>query len=217
MTQSEQDPLKPEPDPETMAKLPVGSGKRRKRLGSYKPTIREALLHNATLPEWQRLTAPQLAQRLGVVVQSVYVAASNMRGQGVLALKSARPPRDVPGSAAVVDSFKLAQDMADQEPPPLDDVNVMTKDERARKLSHIGRTAPAAVAVNAVTRLDEMERTSGITVGPPDPMTDQDRAERLARILMVCGPEVRKLAEAILSPPRVEPDTSDPPVTPEAT
>lgn len=182
-------------DPDSSTEIPELTKHKKRNRHAYRPTIREAVLMNAALPEKDRLTHRQIAEKLGVRIASVYVAMSNLRGEKVLTPKESKPAKDIPGPMAMIDHSSIAERMLESAlGKPLEQAvqeaatdGVMAKEERAQRLSQIGRLAPSNVSVLAVKALEEMERGSGLAVGPPDPMDSAARAERLAKIQMACG------------------------------
>jgi DNA-binding Lrp family transcriptional regulator len=185
--------------------LPVAPPKSRRK--AYKPTIREAILRNAALPESRRLTNTEIAKELGVRRESVWVALSNLRAEGVITPKTEKPSKDVPGPAAVIDHAAIAERYIEQQLGAPVEValeqaqsDIMHKDERARRLSQIARLAPSNVSVLAVKALDDQERGSGLSVGPPDPVDEAGKVDRLARIMLAVGKPVVERAYELAYP-----------------
>jgi hypothetical protein len=67
-------------------------------------------------------------------------------------------------------------------------------------LSQIARLAPSNVSVLAVKALDDQERGSGLSVGPPDPVDEAGKVDRLARIMLAVGKPVVERAYELAYP-----------------
>ena len=203
-------------DSDASTALPVAPPKSRRK--AYKPTIREAILRNAALPESRRLTNTEIAKELGVRRESVWVALSNLRAEGVITPKTEKPSKDVPGPAAVIDHAAIAERYIEQQlGQPAGEAlesaqsDIMHKDERARRLSQIARLAPSNVSVLAVKALDDQERGSGLSVGPPEPLEHSERLERVARLLLALGRPAAEEAFS-LAYPAVQASATESPV-----
>lgn len=177
---------------------------------AYKPTIREAVQANLARPEAERETAPELAKRLGVRVASIYVCMSNLRRAGVIDPRpGALPPPGALTNLAVVDPAAAAQRLLEQSigSSRMADIGekqkrkgVMAKEERARRLSHIGRYGAANSAVLAIQKLNEMEDRTGLNVGPGPPLSHEAKVQRLVWVLVGAGKEVTREAVAAAFP-----------------
>lgn len=158
-------------------------------------SIKRMVIENAASPTPR--SPQELAEELGVRLDSVYECMSRLRRQGRLkpsdrqaaAAVPVRPTKqgepDVSGDASAFDPRQLLADLASE--------TVLSDEDRRRVLSRIARVAPGAVKVQAIKALEDMDRQQGRQVGPPAPSTDEEQIYRAARVLECLG---RKNGEA---------------------
>jgi DNA-binding transcriptional MocR family regulator len=179
-----------------------------------KKTLREAIVENMARHEGQRLSVDQLAAVLNVRPSSVHEAYSRLRKSGTIAPSERQVTR-----AALPLPANGAQAVRGTSPEALLGVlergEILDAPSRLRLASHLARTAPSPVAVAAIKLLaTDLDPQAKAMAGPPDPLTDAERAERLAKLIVACGREVHRraleLAERAWSPaPAAEPDASE--------
>lgn len=85
--------------------------------------------------------------------------------------------------------------ISDKTPPDklleiLDAIPEVGPRERIKVLSHLVRTAAPLVKIQAIKVLEELTRSSEQRVGPPAPLSAEDKIARLARLLMAVGDEI---------------------------
>jgi hypothetical protein len=146
------------------------------------------------------LAPTELAQMLGVQPARIHEAQSRLRrARRVRASErqfsrvalpgradgSPEPPRDVTGECSAPLGLNLEKLLAGLECEA-----VLAPQERRQLLSRIARHAPAAIKIQALKALEEMDRQQGRQVGPPDPMTDEELTARVAVVLSSAGPHL---------------------------
>lgn len=74
------------------------------------------------------------------------------------------------------------------------DADPTTLEGRLELLKDLAYNAPDAVKHAAIKTLEEITNRLGEGVGPPAPMTDEERIERLVRLMNAVGPEITRQA-----------------------
>jgi len=152
-------------------------------------SIAAALVENAAADVRHQRTQQQIADELGVGIESVRQVASRLRKRGRLKgsdrqTTGAAAPASHPNRSplALEEALRLAAS------GDFSRIDVLSAEERRRGLSYLAQTAPPAVQVQAHKALEDMERAQGVMVGPPPPQSDEEVTSRLAAILGAAGP-----------------------------
>lgn len=157
--------------------------------------IKQVVIENAASPNPR--SPQELAEALGVRVDSIYECMSRLRRRGML--KPSERQSIVGASARSSESHARvsAPDSSTLDPQvllvDLGSEVVLSDEDRRRVLSRIARAAPGAVEVQAIKALEDMDRQQGRQVGPPAPSSDEEQIYRAARVLECVG---RKNGEA---------------------
>lgn len=159
-----------------------------------KKKVTHAIIENANIPHPKPLT--QLAQDLGVSVQTIYTLVSRLRRQGRLAATTRQsvgsippqPPPSLPGS-------ELARQAILQQ--ALDATAPLNRTERIKRLSQLARGPRDAITIQAIKALEDMDQRAATQIGPPPPLTDHEKTERLARLMLMVGPEITEQAKLL--------------------
>lgn len=159
-------------------------------------SIATALIENAAMPSAKQRTQAEIAQELGVGIESIRQVASRLRKRGRLkgsdrqttnaASPAAGPHPPVTGGP--VSAPELEEALRKAALGDFSGIDVLDADKRRRGLSYLAQTAPPAVQVQAHKALEDMERAQGTVVGPPPPQSDAEVTSRLAALLDAAGP-----------------------------
>ena len=129
-----------------------------------------ALLDFLQTKEARGLTAAQIAARFNVHPQSVYTARRKLRKQS--------PTTEASGSLDA------------QEAALAPRLEGLSPSEQRLVLSNIAvsaeREGDRVAALSALQRLDASQGVKS-NLGPPPPMTDDEKVERLGRLMEACG------------------------------
>src|SRR5262245_27410999 len=142
--------------------------------------IAAAVRANGVRPEAERMTVQELAVTLGVEPARVWEAMSRERRKG----RIPESARQVAGAVAVVNGTAKRGTSPEELLEVLQRGDVLGRDERLRLTSHLARTGPAPVTVNAVRLLDELDPHPAASAAPLDPFDDDDYVERLSALMI---------------------------------
>lgn len=136
-----------------------------------------------------------LAQKLGVNPMSVHRIRARLRYENKLPKRRRRvfhkktaPEEPVAPPSRPIRTATEADIAAIITNPSMD------KEERIRALSDIARSSTDSVRISAIKALEDFERITGQTIGPPAPLTQDEQAERLSRLMAAVGRETTDLA-----------------------
>lgn len=74
---------------------------------------------------------------------------------------------------------------------------LLTQLDRLRILSRLIRTGAPAVKIQGIKAYEELTRSTTERVGPPEPLNDEERVARLARLMMAVGPDITAQAQEV--------------------
>lgn len=203
----------------------------RKRL-----TARKALLENAKRAN--PMSIPDLARHCGFAVTGLYTIQTRLRREGLLpsatraggpsrikhfetfsqlamdAALEATGPRILPEERRPARSVGVdgpAADWPSVEIPS--DTKVATELEWLQKLSYLMRFGSEQIQLNAAKALQDIARSTQSSIGPPPPLTEDQRVARLARLLMAIG-QPTTISACIVAFPQEAPSEAAPPQNP---
>lgn len=137
-------------------------------------------------------TVGMIAHQYGCTHATVYTYRYRLVKQG-------RLPKPPPHARST--ESRLALNEVDLTPKgfvkDLDAEPLIPAIERMKVLSRIIRTASPAMKIAAVKALEDMTRAKEGRVGPPAPLTEEDRVARLSRLMMACGQTTVDAAYAV--------------------
>jgi hypothetical protein len=82
--------------------------------------------------------------------------------------------------------------------------------ERVKVLSHLIRTGAPAIKIQAIKTLEDLSKATEQRVGPPKPLTEDERVARLSRLLLAVGEQTATKAwEATFDYTPERPKTSE--------
>lgn len=160
-----------------------------------KSGLNQAVRDNLALGE-NRRPWTEIATEHGVQLRSVYRRVAEQRARDIKLKKMANAANI--GQLPALESNKSAPQpkisfeklLIEAETSP-----VMSRDERLKVLSLLAKTAPDAVKVAAVAKLEEFERAAGSQFGPPPPSSREAVVNYLCELLD--GIDLELVQEAI--------------------
>jgi hypothetical protein len=177
----------------------------------YKPPrklgLTKAILENALAPIPRPIT--QLAVELNCSADTLYALCSKLRRQGRLSLtkrqtvgavEGLKLPDSLPGSQVAQDN---ALNLALDKEVPMDRLT------RIKSLTRIAKIGQDANKIQAIKALEELERGSGTQVGPPPPVSEEEKTQRLARLMVVVGQPITDAAHKLAFTPEEADNAQD--------
>lgn len=147
------------------------------------PGLKEAIVFNETkldTPDYK--SAGDLAKEFGCSLGYIYRQRYLL---GIANMPEKQPTPTIRLTDAISDTGALKDLLAEPLISPLD---------RLKVLSRLIRTGAPQVKIAAIKAYEELTRTSEGRIGPGTPLTDDEKATRLARLLMAVGETVAKTA-----------------------
>lgn len=133
----------------------------------------------------------ELAQEYGTTVRYLYRVRKILRDKGLLkrGFQSFSGKAEHHGYLGKLDPEELIK-VIENEPilGPLDRIKI---------LSRLVRTGTPALKIQAIKTLEDLSRVSEQRVGPPSPMTRDDRVARLSRLMLAVGEETVAMAHEV--------------------
>lgn len=176
----------------------------------------------------KKLTA--IAAEANTTAAYVHALASRMAKAGLLPVTPAEQERRSKAREKALRNLGREPEPSPEAPPTRDPLQVdsspsldvldgivklpgnMTRDQRIARLADIARNGTDIAAIQAVTRLEEMERAAGTTYGPPPPTTREDTIILMVELLRSTNPEwVQAAIEAYNESRRAETSPIPPP------
>lgn len=147
------------------------------------PGLKEAIVFNETkldTPDYK--TPADLAKEYGCSVGYIYRQRYLL---GIANMPEKQPTPTIRLTDAISDTGALKDLLGEPLISPLD---------RLKVLSRLIRTGAPQVKIAAIKAYEELTRTSEGRIGPGTPLTDDEKATRLARLLMGVGETIAKTA-----------------------
>lgn len=165
----------------------------------YRGDLSKRIVENAHTPN--PLSPQELADAYGFSVKSIHQTMVRLRRQGRIPLSSRQNPRKRPEPVEPQpDSLtqilsKPPSEWSEGDMAAIDALPILTPDQRKKLLSAIGmRPAQGVGQSSALKILDDMDKAAKGGVGPPEPLTEEDRIVRLSRLMKAVGPQTSQKA-----------------------
>jgi len=200
-------------------------------------TAREAILRNEE--NGNPLSDHELAELLGIKLQSLQVTKTRMRKQGLIARPPLRRQRHLPPRShaqsgvpvhAAAESIAEAESATPSTPDPLappadfalDRLAGLEPNSELRNLqwlTWIIEHGPLQMKIAAIGKMDDLRRAKLSGIGPREPLTEPEIDDRLACLLIAVGPartlRASKLAFPEEAPINASPVTENEPGSPD--
>ena len=153
-----------------------------------------------------------LARILRTTPNSIYRTVSRLRAEGRIPRSERQPPADAP--IYIQPTIQPPEPAPPEEPealsapsffdrPPtawtaddLEAINalpILSADQRKKLLSAIAMRPGGGLAqASAISKLDEIDKGASSQIGPPPPLTEDQRIERLSRLMRAVGQQTAK-------------------------
>jgi hypothetical protein len=163
-------------------------------------SLRVVVAENLALPH--PLSPSELAHRLGIPRARIHETMSRMRRAGTLRPSERQFARTAyarvaPAVGNASSGFEAGDGAALDPKVLLENLEhevVLSDLDRRRILSRIARTGPAPTRVLACKELELIERSTGRSVGPPEPVSQEELIVRLTRIVYAGGEQIARAA-----------------------
>lgn len=183
---------------------------------AFKPTKNKDLVDYIILNEAKHDTTgyetmPEIAAKFHVTPELCYRYRQYLRHKGMLP-----PPKSTPGKR----QFLNTANMAPEAVQVLVEAEVIPGEvERLKHMARLLRIGSPQIKISAFKALEEASRGRGERVGPPAPLTDDERTARMMRLMLAIGQDTTDRAYDAAFPsevPQPEPEaplpTEPPPV-----
>jgi hypothetical protein len=164
---------------------------------------RQALIDNDKLkglPTYK--TAKELAALYGVPPAYAYQIRHRLVKQGVITRDKFISPRE---ATKISHTTEELLKVLEEEP-------LLSALDRLKILSRLVRTGAPAIKIQAIKAMEELSRSTEKRVGPPQPLTEEDRIARLGRLMLGCGEETCERAWDVAFPS--QPSEAETPIQP---
>jgi hypothetical protein len=153
--------------------------------------VNSAIVANLSIPKALRPKWPEVAETLGVDVSLIYDQINRLRKRGVLPpmgeeFIAAAPPFKPASPKEAKDYDRLLEATEAQTDMP--------EAKRRERLTDIINFGSDQNKNRAIEILNSMDRAKDRGIGPPIPMTPEQRVARLSDLMRACGPETSKKA-----------------------
>lgn len=129
-------------------------------------------------------TCKELALDFGISLPYAYSMRSKLIKKGLLPKISEHTPPSLRLPNTSLEDLKRA----------LESEIVMSREDWLKILSHIARTGAPVTKIQAIKALEDLTRSSQHRIGPPPPLSPDDKISRLARLIAACGKEIHDAA-----------------------
>ena len=167
-------------------------------------SIRAKIIENYDEQGFRRLSWQELALKIGTTEKYLSRLASKMSKEGLLPetpeARAKRLQRSLAArerlqkQGAVGDPSGAPKSASESIPDALEGIThlsgAMPRPQRLKVLSDIARNGIDIAKIQAITRLEEMERAAGTSYGPPPPTTSEDMVRLIVELLRSIDPEV---------------------------
>jgi len=146
----------------------------------------------------------ELAEITGASLASIYRTAARLRKEGRIKPSIRQPGKGRTRAEAEVGELPDVDPGFLTKPPnkwdardlaSIDSLPVLSPDQRRKLLSAIGmRPSQGTSQVAALGKLEDLDNSARGTVGPPEPLTDDERVVRLSRLMKAVGQRIVNIA-----------------------
>ena len=182
--------------------------------GPYKhgPLVEAMIANEAYRGTHKFASVAELADRFNVTHATVYTYRKRLAMKDLIQLQVRRPDDGSADFGPTIAELKRDPEALIRA---ISDEPILGPIDRLKILSRLVRTASPIIKISAIKAIEDLSRSTEGRVGPPPPLTEEDRVARLARLMLAIGETTVRAALAITFPtPQTETNETVQPESP---